>query len=132
MRTILLTSFLLLTTFFAKSQTKHDWKTVKGVEMYQLDKDCSEVKPRELNPKTLITVDSHQLVDIIKTAKLRNLDLLLEDECLIVRVQFAKYTGNFMVYPKQGALIDFNDMSAYYFVDNPKQLRDVMKQSVKK
>lgn len=132
MKTYVTTLLFFLTAFLAWSQINHDWKNLKSSKIYLLEKNCSEVKPTEVTSAKPLKIDSKKLMAILKTAKTRNVDVILEEECLIVRVQFTTYTDNFVIYPEQGVIFELNGRGEYYFIDNPKHLQRLIDSSVKK
>lgn len=111
MKKILILSLTIFITNLCFSQEEYNWDDVQNTVLYSITESeyCENITSNDLTSQHLIQTEKNEFKTILQTLKKPQYDILLEKECLILRIKFTDTSNDFIVYRNQGILIDLNN-----------------------
>ena len=129
---VLIYSLILSLSNYSFSQERYIWNDIQKTELFSFSKNdyCENIKSTELTSNIAIECDKNEWKNYLLHLKEPEFDVLIEKECLILRVFFSKSKSDFIIYRKQGILMDLNHPEILLQIDNVTEFDELIKKSI--
>jgi len=116
MRKYLLILFIL--PIFCFGQSKKEWNSIKKIEVYIYSKQFNgtEKQLNKIRFKENLACDNKKIIQILSKIEKPKFDLLIEKSDLFFKITFQNKTKTYLVYKKQGVLIDISKERELFWV----------------
>ena len=124
--------FFLLFLNLGFSQENYNWNDIQKTELFSFSENeyCENIKTEDLTAEFLIPIKKGDFIKSLVELKEPEFDLLLEKQCLILRVYFLNSTKDFIIYREQGILIDLNNQNISFQLENKSEFNKLLKKYI--
>lgn len=127
--------FILIFFIYSKSsgQESYEWDNIQKTELYFFsDVDyCKNIESSNLTPDIVIECNKNEFKNHLIQLREPEFDVLIEKECLILKVHFSNTISDFIVYRKQGIIMDLNKRKVLFQIDNKAKFDYLITKSLK-
>ena len=117
---------------FSFSQEKYNWTDIQKTELFSFSENeyCKNIESENLTNDFIIQCEKSDFVDMLVKLKEPEFDVLMEKECLILRVHFTNSITDFIIYYEQGILMDLNNPIVLLQIENRSEFNKLLKKYI--